>query len=714
MKKARILLAVFVALMVVCLLPIPVSAQVIVANNVDYSTNRFGANRCGFYGAGLQWTFYKVSTEVYYKTSANNGQTWSSATLVATGLDGTAGNRDVSVWNHGEDSGDYVSFAYASATFSAARYKRGIFYSDGTIVWGTEYTVATVGTIYQIVNVSVDSSGHPWIGLGQKGTGGSRAVVTKSSETDGSWVSDTGFPLSLGYYAPAGIPFESCVFPVPLTGGKVAVVWSHGFGGYGGSTYSQIRVRGWTGNAFGADELIGQASYLSRWTCVGQDDDVHIIYLTDSGYDLYYNRYRYGSNPHFSGNELLYSGTNNASKPTISRDSDTDNLWLWWENDPSTNHIYLASRNADTGDWSGYYDWVTEADGITYAYSICSNYESPEQYIGYQYIASTNILKFKSLGTILDVATLVPDPIGATTATLRGEILSLGMGSATYRCFYINDSPTLTGATLEGNETGAFSVGVFTHAVSGLTEGDKYYVIAYASNDYGEAYGWWYGFTAGGEGSDIVVITLDPTNVKDTTATFNANLISAPGGCTMLGFEYGMTETATWEITEGGNFSLGVFSIDVTDLQADSLYYVRAIAGNYTAEDHGQWVGFITAQPSYEDDTADEIADSEILPPAPPQPSGWIRPPKAWGNFVEGIPWTLVAWLGLTALITMVGLALTKYVKSLGVLFIVLGFILGVFSFWPKDGYLDWWVLFPYFLVGWALLSRQKENPLNE
>ena len=41
-------------------------------------------------------------------------------------------------------------------------------------------------------------------------------------------------------------------------------------------------------------------------------------------------------------------------------------------------------------------------------------------------------------------------------------------------------------------------------------------------------------------------------------------------------------------------------------------------------------------------------------------------------------------------------------------------FILSIFSFFPKGGYLDWWVIFPYILVGWALISRQTDHPVGE
>jgi hypothetical protein len=393
-----------------------------------------------------------------------------------------------------------------------------------------------------------------------------------------------------------------------------------------------------------------------------------------------------------------------------------NNLHVFWENDPVDDHMYYAKYIYDTSTWTTEYDLINEIDLLpATGYYLNTDYTCDESRVGVYYIAGTTILKFKLLDEVFHVDTLTASPIGATTATLRGEIVSLGFGSATERGFWINDSPSLSGATQEGNETGTFNVGVFTHGITGLTEGDKYYYIAYASNAYGEEYGTWSQFTAGGSAGGIAVLTLDPTEVGDFEATFNGNIVATGGSyLTMRGFQWGFSDTPTWLWDEGGNFTVGLFAHTPTDLEADSIYYVRAIAGNGTDTDYGQWVGFITEQPSYQSDEETEIGNSSLIPPLPGEPGGWIRPPKDWGNFVPGIPWTTVMWLVLTALVVLVGFALTKYAKSLAFLFIGLGFIIGVFSFFPKGGYLDWWIMFPYILVSWALISRQSERPLGE
>lgn len=213
------------------------------------------------------------------------------------------------------------------------------------------------------------------------------------------------------------------------------------------------------------------------------------------------------------------------------------------------------------------------------------------------------------------------------------------------------------------------------------------------------------------------VETLDPSGVTSTEATLRGNIISTGSGTIAFrSFHFGTDPTLAIYTEYGeppGTFGVGVYSYTVEDLESDSIYYYKAvIEDSYANTAEGNITVFLTQQPGYESE--DEMGDSTLTPPLPGEPGGWIRPPKDWGDFVPGIPWTAVMWLVLTALVIMIGFALTKWAKSLALLFMVLGFIIGIFCFFPKGGYLDWWVMLPYILVGWALISRQKESPVGE
>lgn len=63
------------------------------------------------------------------------------------------------------------------------------------------------------------------------------------------------------------------------------------------------------------------------------------------------------------------------------------------------------------------------------------------------------------------------------------------------------------------------------------------------------------------------------------------------------GFEYGLTETNTWEIHETGTFGIGVFSLSITDLSSDTTYYVRAYAKTDKGINYSEYIEFKTAYP---------------------------------------------------------------------------------------------------------------------
>jgi hypothetical protein len=215
------------------------------------------------------------------------------------------------------------------------------------------------------------------------------------------------------------------------------------------------------------------------------------------------------------------------------------------------------------------------------------------------------------------------------------------------------------------------------------------------------------------------VLTLDPTNVGDFEATFNGNIVATGGGyLTMRGFQYGHSDTPTWLWDEGGNFTVGIFSHTITDLEADSIYYVQAIAGNGTDTDYGQWIGFITEQPSYVPGEGDTYADLITAPIPTTAPGGWIRPGKDYNGFPIISPlintfadlgfgrsffWFVVEVFCIIVL-TLIGARFTKNLPiTFGILLVL--FLLPFIAF----EYLDWWMLAPFLVVGGALCIKEGQ-----
>ena len=91
------------------------------------------------------------------------------------------------------------------------------------------------------------------------------------------------------------------------------------------------------------------------------------------------------------------------------------------------------------------------------------------------------------------------------------------------------------------------------------------------------------------------VETSQPTDVTPTTATTNGRITGIEGGnATIRGFEYGLTQTPTWSVSESGNFGTGSFSLEILNLEPNTTYYIRAYATNPSSTGYGLWESFTT------------------------------------------------------------------------------------------------------------------------
>lgn len=205
------------------------------------------------------------------------------------------------------------------------------------------------------------------------------------------------------------------------------------------------------------------------------------------------------------------------------------------------------------------------------------------------------------------------------------------------------------------------------------------------------------------EDVDLEVETLTPTKVTYESAVFNGRIISGVG-ISEYGFEYKITGIGSDYLYKTGTFGTGTYSLPAQDLIADTIYEVRFYAVLEGSPTYGEWKKFLTQVAPY---SVTETG-AGLAPPVPTtQPSGWYIAPD-WGYF-HNIPWTFICYILLVALVVLTGILITAFTKHLGILFCILGLLLGIFCFWPNGGYLPWWTLFPFILVGWALITKEQQ-----
>ena len=184
-----------------------------------------------------------------------------------------------------------------------------------------------------------------------------------------------------------------------------------------------------------------------------------------------------------------------------------------------------------------------------------------------------------------EVTTVEPTNIAITSAVTGGNVTSDGGAEVTAKgvCWSTSQNPTIS----DSFSTDGIGLGEYISIINGLTINTTYYVRAYATNAAGTAYGEEFSFTTL---CDLpTVITTAITNVEITTAKGGGN-VTADGGAevTARGLCWATHLEPTIEdsfLVEGAG--LGEFTCDITGLNENTRYYVRAYATNSVGTAYG-------------------------------------------------------------------------------------------------------------------------------
>jgi len=347
----------------------------IVGTSTAVTATAYGFQRKAFYADGLFWVFYSDGTNMVYRTSSD-GSSWSAATAVRSAANG----RMFSIWF----DGTYLHYAYCG-DFTALYYRRGSPNSDGTITWSApEQTVSTSYNQAHYPFVSVDTNGYVWIGYCDYTGSAYVPYVIKSSTTDGTWTTASGFPYQLStssdYWR---------VSPIPITNGKMVVIYA--------GQYITVRARRWDGSSWGAERQTASAIYFELYySAVAQGDDVHLVFLKDVTYDIVYVKYSYASDS-FGSEKTIIAGATDYSSPVLSL---TNNgvLYCFWAtkttgtpSGATANHIYYQTSSDGGSTWSNPVDWIDESSEVlSSANRLTCFYKQYGDYIGLLYMTKTS------------------------------------------------------------------------------------------------------------------------------------------------------------------------------------------------------------------------------------------------------------------------------------------------------------------------------------
>jgi hypothetical protein len=403
-----------------------VDPSVVGTSSSGYAT-AYPFQRKTFYANGRFWAFF-LSGGLAYSTSVD-GVTWTSTTVIRSASYGY----DFSIWF----DGIYLHYAYAAG--SPIYYRRGIPNSDGTITWSAaEQTVSTTYNTASRPMVSVDSNGYVWIGYTEYDSNiYYYPYVIRSGNNNGTWgTTPTGFPYRLS--TTYGVFWIVSV--IPLTSGKMLAVYALGD--------LTVKARKWDGSAWGTEVATTSAIYSYYcYSAVAQGDDVHLVFLKSTGYDILYTKYSYASNS-FSAETTLVAGATSTSVPVISIDPSTNDLYVFAATKTTgtpagwtANHIYYKKYTASSGQWGSWIDWIDESsEQLTYADRLTCFYKAytyPSGFlVGLEYMTgSTYNVKFAYLGTL-------PRPPNAPTLNSPAASYRFNPGASVTFSWTFSDNDT--------------------------------------------------------------------------------------------------------------------------------------------------------------------------------------------------------------------------------------------------------------------------------
>jgi len=203
--------------------------------------------------------------------------------------------------------------------------------------------------------------------------------------------------------------------------------------------------------------------------------------------------------------------------------------------------------------------------------------------------------KMTWVSSLPEISTTSITDIKPNSSVSGGNILSDGGSPVTARgvVWSTSPNPTISLSTKTSDGTG---IGNFSSNLSGLSSNTTYYVRAYATNSVGTSYG-----------NELIFISVANLPILTTSSiqTIYNNGATSGGSITSDGGSPVISKGVVWSTSPNPNISLstktsdgtglGSFISNISGLNANTTYYVKAYASNATGTGYGNELIFQTA-----------------------------------------------------------------------------------------------------------------------
>jgi len=255
------------------------STPILVTSDINASGLAQTYQNHGFTFNGRTWEFYVNGSSYWVFKSTTDNSIFSSETKVRPNSQDPGGDSGggLSIGFNGT----HMVYVYSDVGYNSV----SLWYCLGTpnnttgaISFGSEHAVTSVGgsDYFAYSTICLDSNGYPWICYD---VNLATLNVTKSSTRDGTWTTDSGYPLTLAN-GKAG-----CI--VPLTAGKMGVVYTR---------TGEIYVETWNGTVWSGGIIYTYAGNyveipysVDSFSAVSSGDFVHFVDVSSSGGVDYFN-----------------------------------------------------------------------------------------------------------------------------------------------------------------------------------------------------------------------------------------------------------------------------------------------------------------------------------------------------------------------------------------------------------------------------------------